>query len=102
METYNITAENIYNFDAKGFLVGLGSATKRIMTRAALDSGRILGASQDGNREFISLLACICADNTYLPPTLIYQDNSHDLQDSWLEDLEESEVAYFAASNSGW
>jgi hypothetical protein len=72
------------------------------MTREALESGQILGASQDGNREFISLLACISANGSFLPPTLIYKGDSNDLQDSWIEDFNESEVAYFAASSSGW
>ena len=102
METCSITTENIYNFDEKGFLIGLGSATKHIMVRAALKSGQILGASQDGSREFISLLACICADSTYLPPTLIYEGKLHGLQDSWLRGFGESDIAYFGALNSGW
>ncbi|PMD58643.1 uncharacterized protein K444DRAFT_724147 [Hyaloscypha bicolor E] len=38
---YRITPENIYNFDEKGFLMGFGRSLKRIMTRAALELGRI-------------------------------------------------------------
>jgi DDE superfamily endonuclease len=102
MEKYNITADNLYNFDEKGFVIGLGSASKRIMARQALESGRILGASQDGSREFISLIASICADGTYLPPTLIYKGQSHDIQDTWLEEFSESETAYFGCSDAGW
>jgi hypothetical protein len=41
-----------------------------------------MGASQDGSREFISLLACICADGTFLPLALIYKGDLADLQDS--------------------
>ena len=44
---------------------------------------------QDGSREFITLLACICADMTALPAALIYQGKSQDLIDTWLDDLEE-------------
>jgi hypothetical protein len=99
MEKYHIIAENIYNWDEKGFLLGVASITKRIMSREALKSGRIQ-ARQDGNREFISLLACICADNTHLPPALIYKGASHDLQDSWVEDIGEDTV-YFASSDNG-
>jgi len=71
------------------------------MSREALKSGRIRFARQDGSREFISLLACICADGSFLPPSLIYQGTSHDLQDSWVDELG-SEIAYFAASDNGW
>ena len=101
MEKYNVTAENIYNWDEKGFLLGIASAVKRIMSKEALKSGRRRFARQDGSREFISLLACICADGSWLPPSLIYQGESHDLQSSWVEELG-SEIAYFAASDNGW
>lgn len=62
----------------------------------------MLGAKQDGNREFISLLACISADGTAIPPGLIYQGESGDLQDVWLEDFDDSEKAYFGVSGKGW
>jgi hypothetical protein len=71
------------------------------MSKEALQSGRIKHSKQDGSREFITLLACICADGTTLPPALIYQGESHDLQDTWVEDLG-NEIAYFAASDNGW
>ena len=95
-------ADNIYNFDERGFLIGMGSATKCTVTLESLRSSRVLGASQDGGHEFISILACICADTTFLPPTLIYQGKSNDLQSSWVKDVKEEEVAYFAATDSGW
>jgi hypothetical protein len=72
------------------------------MSRQAVESGRIIGAIQDGSREFISLLSGVCADGTYLPPALIYKGESNDLQNSWVADLEQDEEAYFAASNNGW
>jgi hypothetical protein len=61
IEKYRITAENIYNFDEKGFLMGFSRTMKRIMTQEALKSGRIKKSKQDGSREFISILACISA-----------------------------------------
>jgi hypothetical protein len=82
IEKYNITAENMYNCDEKGFLLGLAHAVKRIISIHARKTGRIMGASQDRSREFLTLLACICADRTKLPPALIYKGDSHDLQDS--------------------
>jgi len=84
-------------------LIGLTRSTKRIVSREALESGRLLGASQDGSRDFITLIASICADGTHLPPALIYQSESGDLQDSWLEDFDgKKESAYFASSEKGW
>jgi len=88
---YNITAENIHNMDEKGFVLGQATATKRTLTHEALNSGKILGACQDGSREFISILASICADGTALPPALIYRGDSLDLRSSWVEDVDKSD-----------
>ena len=88
--------------DEKGFILGQASATKRTMTREALETGQIVGASQDGSREFISVLAGICADGSHLPPALIYRGDSHDLRSSWVEDVDSSDLAWFAATPSGW
>jgi len=73
----------------------------RIISREAYASGRIRHAKTDSNQEFITLLACICANSTKLPPSLIYKGESHDLQDSWLDDLG-SDKAYFAATANRW
>jgi hypothetical protein len=92
----------LYNWDEKGFIIDLAHAVKRIMTTDTLKSGRIMGASQDGSWEFISLLACICADGSKLPPALIYKGESHDLMSSWVGDFTEEYDAYFASSLNGW
>jgi DDE superfamily endonuclease len=72
------------------------------MTKEAYKQGRIRNAQHDGNREFISLLACICADGTATAPALIYQGTSNDLHNTWIEDLNERDKAYFTASANGW
>ena len=72
------------------------------MTKKAYKRGRIQNSLQDGNREFISLLACVCADGTAIPPALIYQGSSNDLQSTWIEDVKEQDKAYFASSENGW
>lgn len=71
------------------------------MSLEAYKQGRITAASQDGSREFISLLACICADTTAIPPALIYKGEN--LQDTWFDDLQMGkDPAYFATSANGW
>jgi hypothetical protein len=72
IEKYHIKPHNIHNFDEKGFLLGLCHSIKRIVKIQQLKSKKVIGASQDWSREFISLLACICADGTAIPPALIY------------------------------
>lgn len=54
-------------------MIGVGQAVKRILTREELRNGEIIGASQDGNREWVSLLAAICAVADVIPQALIYQ-----------------------------
>ena len=103
MEKYNISPSNVYNFDEKGFQIGLSRSAKRVVPREALRRGKLIGASQDGNREFITLIAAVCADYSYLPPALIYKGESKDFQDTWLEDFDHSsEVAFFASTENGW
>ena len=72
------------------------------MSLEAFLSGRITQASQDGSREFITLLACINALGIALPPALIYQGDSGTLQDTWVEDWTPDQEAYFAVSLKGW
>ena len=92
----------MYNIDEKGFIIGLMNRTYRIMSQEAHESGRIEFVMIDGNREFVTLIACICADGTYTPVALIYKGESYDLQDSWVDQIEDSDEAYFAASANGW
>lgn len=66
------------------------------------ERGRVTKARQDGSRELISLLACICTDGTAIPPTLLYKGDSGDLQDTWIDDVGEGDKAYFGASSNGW
>lgn len=83
-------------------MIGRSSVRKRTLTREAYEQGRIRYFQQDGNREFISCLACVCADGSALPPALIYQGASNDLQSTWIEDLDEADKTYFASSENGW
>ena len=51
--------------------------------------------------ESLSVYSHAFAQNgTHLPPALIYKGESHDLQDSWVDDLG-NDTAYFTASNNG-
>jgi hypothetical protein len=82
--------------------MGFGRSLKRIMTRAALESGRITKAKQDGSREFISLLACISAIGKWIPPLLVYKGESGDLISTWVDEVTTDSKAYFTVSPNGW
>ena len=86
IKQYNIETKNVYNLDEKGFLIGILNKMKRVYTKPQSygKKSKLIGAGQDGNRDWITILACICADGTKLPPGLIYQTLSGDIQDTWL------------------
>ncbi len=83
-------------------MIGSTQSTRRVLGREAWESRRTVQASQDGNREFISLLACISATGIAITPTLIYKGTSYDLQDTWVQEFGEKDDAFFAASDNGW
>ena len=102
LEQLHITADNIYNVDEKGFLIGIGSKMRRILSREAYERGRIRQAIQDGSREFITLIACVSALGRAIPPVLLYKGKSKDLQDSWCGDMEEEDDLFMGATENGW
>jgi hypothetical protein len=103
ISSHRIRRQNIWNFDEKGFLLGLVQASKRIVPVSQLKKGRIKGTMQDGSREFISLLAAVSAAGNAMPPCLIYASESSDLQDTWIEQFDDvNDEAYFASTQKGW
>jgi hypothetical protein len=55
---------------------------KRIMTLSAYKFDRVTKRKHNGNREFISFLACISALGKSIPPILVYKRLSNDLRDT--------------------
>ncbi|KAF7574180.1 hypothetical protein PtrM4_058030 [Pyrenophora tritici-repentis] len=82
---YHLEARDIYNMNEKGFLIEV---------RASL---------QDGSRDFLTLLACCCADGSSLPPSLIYAAAKGAIRSSWIEDIKAGEHKVFVSSSpTGW
>jgi hypothetical protein len=59
--------------DEKGFLIGVLQRLQRVYFKEAFNRGLLSAAGQDGNREWITCIASICIDSSWIPPTLIYQ-----------------------------
>ena len=60
-------------------------------------------ASHDGNREWITLVACICADGTALPPGLIFAAESQNTQSTWVSAIDKKKHRVSTAvSPYGW
>ncbi|EED19172.1 F-box domain protein [Talaromyces stipitatus ATCC 10500] len=100
IEQYNLQPNQIYNMDEKGFAIGIMTSQKRVFSRRLYEK-KFKQFLQDGNREWITTIACICADGTVISPALIYMAKSNNLQDSWFQDLT-MQKCYFAASETGW
>ena len=78
MREYDVDKRNMYNMDEKGIFVGRTNRSKRAFSKASLDKKERTAALQDGNREWVTLLACVCASGEALPPALIYQGHIWD------------------------
>lgn len=78
-------------------MIGVGVTSARVMSLEEMRSGEIIGESQDGNREWVLLLATICVVAIKIPFCLIYQGKSRDLRDTWVEDIGDNTI-YFAAT----
>ena len=103
IDQYKVDPRHMYNMDEKGFLIGILAKMKRVFSRRRYEEGGIRQMIQDGNREWITTIACICADGTSLTPALIYQAVSGNIQDTWLQDFDRAvHKAFFASSPSGW
>jgi hypothetical protein len=103
IEFYDVEPQHTYNMDEKGFMVGAIGKQKRIFSRRLFKKKRFRQQLQDGNREWISLIACVCGDGSALPPSLIYAADSKNIQDTWVEDVKVGEhMAFFGVSSSGW
>ena len=81
-------------------MIGVGIIAARVMTDEELKSGEIIGSSQDGSREWVSLLTAICAVAATVNPTLIYQGESEDLRNTWTDNIGQDTV-YSAATPTG-
>ncbi len=79
---YSVESRHIYNMDEKGFMLGIVGRSKRVFSKAMYKQKRVRESLQDGNREWITLLATVCADGTALSPGIIFQSANSTLQSS--------------------
>lgn len=89
--------------DEKGCLLGVINRTKRVFSLNAKKQGKLIGASQDGSRSWITFLACVGQYQTSLPPFLTYKGKPGQVQDSWLIEFDPGhQSAFFTTSETGW
>jgi uncharacterized protein YndB with AHSA1/START domain len=103
MVQYEIQPYNTYNMDEKGFMIGVTTRSKRVFSRRQWERKEVRAALQDGLREWVTLLATVCADGTALPPGIIYQSDNSTLQAPWVAAIDtEKHDCFISSSPSGW
>ncbi|KAJ8109812.1 hypothetical protein OPT61_g7186 [Boeremia exigua] len=71
--------------------------------RRAWEKGEVRQSNQDGNCEWVSLLACICADGTVLPPGVIFASKNSTIRARWVAEIDpETEPIHATSSPTGW
>ncbi|KDQ58561.1 hypothetical protein JAAARDRAFT_716877, partial [Jaapia argillacea MUCL 33604] len=95
IEGRNIKPWNIWGVDETGVQLGT-SQKKRVVSGARK---RIQHEQGDGNRELITVFGIICADGTYLPPTVVYKGTN--FMKHWLQQENPLNAILDVLSN-GW
>jgi hypothetical protein len=100
---YDVEVENTYNMDEKGFMIGTTSRTKHVFSRRMWEKKEVRETLQDGNRAWVTLLACVCGDGSALPPGLLYESANSSIQSSWVEDIKPGVHSVLVSSSpTGW
>ena len=115
MAEHHIEAENMYNTDETGFVMGHAQSRCVIeiirhpqkqdgrpfptdLPELALRKGQTL---QDGSWEFATAICCVCADGTSLDSAIIFK--AQNLPDSWFTNMTDVPDNFlFGVSPNGW
>ena len=102
IDQYSVEPRNIYNMDEKGFLLGVNQRSKRVFSKQLWEQKKVTATLQDGSREWITVIGCICADGSAVDPTIVFEGSSG-LREGWLRDLEVGKHQIFCSTTaSGW
>ena len=66
---YNIKPENKYNMDESGFAIGEKEASRCIINAQIHQKYQ----AKPGRQEWVSVVECVCADGTIVPPLVIFK-----------------------------
>jgi hypothetical protein len=89
--------------DEKGFMISRINRSKRVFSRRQWDKKEVTSALHDGSREWVTLVAAVCADGTALPPGIIFESKNSTLQASWVADIEaRKHDVHVTSTPSGW
>jgi len=92
---HRLKPEDIFNMDEKGFLLGI-SAKAKVICRAGRRPPRV---TQDGTREMLTVIECVCAALYMLPSFTIFKGKAHYM--GWHTETNDPD-AVFVYSPNGW
>ena len=69
VKEFNIQPHCLYNMDEKGVQLGIGKKMVAIVDQ----SQKTVYQVEDGNREMVTVIECVCADGTAIHPNVIFQ-----------------------------
>jgi hypothetical protein len=99
---YSVLPENTYNMDEKGFMIVTIGKSKRVFSRALWEAKQVKDSLQDGNRKWISVLACIGADGTALPLGVVFEALHGNIRDTWVEGITKETQIFATSLPTGW
>jgi hypothetical protein len=73
---FKIKPKDMYNMDEKGIQLGIGQRTLVLVDR----DQKTVQQVEDGNRELVTVIETVCADGSFLPPSVIYKGKKRDLE----------------------
>jgi hypothetical protein len=76
VDKYEIAEENIYNMDEKGIQLGMGKRVRAIVDR----DQKTIHQVEDGNRELVTVIECVCADGTAIRPSVVFKGIRRNLE----------------------
>jgi hypothetical protein len=80
IDKHQIDAENTYNMDEKGFMIGVIGRSVRIFDKQLYGLKHYKQSSHNGNRKWVTLLAAIRGDGSALTPEVIFPSPSLTIQ----------------------
>jgi hypothetical protein len=84
-------------------MIGVLNRSKRVFSQRMWEKKEVRAALQDGNQEWITMIAACCATGEPLPPGLIYAAASGKIQSTWVADIKAGKHDVFVASTpSSW
>jgi hypothetical protein len=88
--------------DEKGFAIGVTSKTKHVFLKILYQEKMKTAGLQDGNREWVIVLACTCKDGSKIDPAVIFAEK-HDLCSACEYNVEPGKHRiFFGTLPTGW